>query len=762
MAATTLTVNPETVVVKVNSSVDIEITLDDASSYQCVADNGNVSIGVSDSGTGKKITGTTAGTSILTITADNNPDLVKTVKVVIDKENGEAVLDLSQSALTIKENAGEQLIDVTTTADSFIVTTSPEGIVTAAEVTGESKIKITPVAVGTTTVTVTATSKSGVDTTADIAVEVKALPTLVVNPTTLNFKANKTQTLEITTNQPDFGYVIDPVDLITFDKDNKIITGVKVGTGTITIYVNKDQEDELSQVVNLTITEPDVTTLVITPSNPTITVGGTLVLNVDTNDENFTVTNSNTGVASFDKTTKTITALSVGSTNLTFKAKFGEGEELEKVIPVTVEAAPVEPVTIEVNPSELSTLIKGDSKTFEVTTNAESYDVSLTNNAVAVYDTVTNTLTSKEVGTTDVVFTGKKAGTEDKSVTVTATVIDTTLSASVTSLDVEVGKEASFNIISNVFTEATLQVDDELKISTAKNNDKILVNGLEVGNANLVITARDKVINIPVRVYSVTTLTVSAMPTVTYVSKADVIEVATNASSFTFESADPAIVRLTRVDNTIVISGQADGKTTITITAQADGGQVETVSWEITSIKETTFSQTESEKILTDSKTTVAQKIAAFANDVGDIGKFVNNMVTYNTTMDPNLEESLSDEKGAAKSYNLYILIKDALEQEDYAAFKVKFDIINMIFTNYSATAFDEFALFRYDQAWMNKWGETSLTTFQNLCTLICTLCDIKTRAANLDSIDLDSALDSKKIELTETAINNIRKYYIV
>lgn len=763
MAKTQLVVDPETLVVKVNADANLQVEVDSGATYTVTANNSNVSITDNDSGDGKKITGVTAGTAVLTVTAtkegeDNN---VIEVPVVIDNADGTPLLTVENTTLTIKEADGIKTINVTTTVDDFTVKANNDNV-TVAKVEGQKQITITPVKGGESVVTIEATSKSSVKGTLTLNVTVVAKPTLEVTPATATFKVNKTQVLDIQTNQSDFGYVISPEDLVTFDKNSKTLTGVKVGTGKITIYVNKDQEGELSKEVQLTIEEPDITTLDVTPTNPTIVVGGTVKLTVTSNDPNYRVSNTNTTAVTFTKETGIVEANAVGSATLTFTAKYGEGEELTKQVIVTVEAAPVEPTTLVVTPSDPISLIKGDTKVFEVNTNADDYEVEIESSSIASYNKSTHTLTTLEAGSTSVKFKAQLTGSDLKEVTVLVNVADTNLVASENKLEVQTGNETSFTITSNIVGEVKVSTDDEEKIAVSKNNNTIFVNGLEVGEANVILTARDRTLTIPVKVFDVTLLSVSNKPNKVYVGKDLTVDVTTNATEFTVESVDPAIVKVIKVNNQVIISSQADGKTTIKIKAQVNGGDEVVVEWEITSILETSYTKEESDKLLTDPNTTVAEKLNKFSNDVGEYGKFVNNLISYNESMNPSNEVALSDEKGAAKNYNLYIQIKDAIETEDYAAFKVKFDVINMAYTEFSKGAFDEFALFRYDQAWSAKWGDVSLVTFQNLNTLICTLCNIKTRAAALSSLDLDKALDPTVLELTELGINNIKKYYVV
>lgn len=764
MAQPTLTVTPsDALVVKVNETVEVLTETD--GTLEVTADNENISIADGDTEGSKKITGATAGTSVLTFTATASDDSGETnvveVPVTIDEANGEAVLELDQTSLNVKENDAAVTVTVTTTADDFTVESDNDNVVVAK---GEGKtFTVTPAKPGDSVVTVKVTSKSSVETSVTLNVTVVALPTLTVTPDTVDFKVGKTQVFDIVTNQSDYAYVIEPSDIATFDKDSKTLSAIKQGTGKITFYVNKDQDEELSQVVTLNIAEADITRLEVSPTNPTIEVGGTLVLTVETNASDYSVSNTSTGTVSFDKSTKTITATAVGSATLTFTAKYGEGEEVSKQVIVTVEAKPVEPTTLEVTTSTPLTVVKGDKKVFTVETNADDYSVELNNSTLADYDKDTHTLTTKDFGNLSIKFSATKEGSTTVEKTIALEIVDTTLSATVTDIQLKVDEEVNFDLDSNILNEVKLTAEDEELIALARNNNRVTVNGIATGNTNIKVEARDKTLTIPVKVYIDTLLTVSSQPANIYVGKDIVLEINTNADSFEVESEHAGIVSVIKEGNLVTLSSVSAGVSKISIKAQAKGGDLVVIEWNVTSILETTYTREEVDKILTDSNTTVAEKLNSFAYDKSEFGTFVNNLIAYNKAMNPNDEENvITDEKGAARNYNLYIQIKDAVETEDYLVFKSKFDMINMAYTAFEKEAFNEFALFKYDQSWASKWGELSLTTFQNLNTVICTLCNIKTRAASIDAISLDKSLDITKIELSEIGINNIKKYYTV
>ena len=773
MAKPSLSVDVNPLILKVDSEATvINITTDGTISLEY--DEASIKVEAGETDNQKKVTGLTAGTSVLTIksvAADAGDQVEENtatleVPVTVDLADGKALLTLSEtSPLSIREDKQPVEVTVTTTVDDFEVISGTDSVATVEKVTGGEglKFKVTPVAVGESDILVSVTSKSNVETEITLKVNVTAKPNLEVNPTEISTKVNKEVVINVTTNSASaLSYTIEPSNLATFDVDSKTFKAINVGTGKLTIFTDKGTDDELSKEISFTIAEADVTQLEVSPTNPTIIVGGTVELTVTTNASDYTVSNTNTTSVSFDKVTRTITANAVGSATLTFTAKYGEGEEVSKQVVVTVEAAPVEPTYLDVTTTTPLSVVKGDTRVFTIDTNAEDYEVELNNSTLGSYSKETKTLTTLQPGSLTIKFKATKEGSDTVEKSFTLEIADVTLSATVTELELKVGEAKSFDIESNVLTEATAEATDSEKIAIAKNNNRVTVNGLEIGDTTIVLTARDKTVVVAIKVYVDTVLTVSAQPAQIYVGKDIALEVTTNAESYEVESEHVGIVGVVKEGNIVTLSSVSDGVSNITIKATANGGKEVVITWPITSIRETNYSREEVDKILTDSKTSLKEKIFSFANDKSEYGLFVNNLIAYNTAMDPNNEETLTDEKGAAKNYNLYIQIKDAIETEDYLAFKSKFDLINMVYTVFNKGAFNEFALFRYDQAWAAKWGNISLTTFQNLNTLITSLCDINTRASELSSLSLDKSLDLTKIELSELGANNIKKYYTV
>ena len=139
------------------------------------------------------------------------------------------------------------------------------------------------------------------------------------------------------------------------------------------------------------------------------------------------------------------------------------------------------------------------------------------------------------------------------------------------------------------------------------------------------------------------------------------------------------------------------------------------------------------------------------------VKSLVTKLEGYQEVMSPKAT-SVAPTQGAAKNFDLLSTIKSVANTEDYAEFKAKFDIVNAFFREYKDDAYSEWLLHRFDIEW--AWGKESLTAFQFLATVISMLCSKATREEQLTKVNLDNALDKELTNLSDTAVENIKKYY--
>lgn len=672
-------------------------------------------------------------------------------------------------------NGNTQVFEVNTNRDSYEATVTPTELGTYDN--GSSTFTANQEGTGTITFVVDKDYDSKVEVVKNVTVEASALEATTVTLTPNSITARvEGEEVEVAVSTDATDYTLDGVenDIVSVreDKENKkFYVSVKAtedgykpkDSTTITVKATADGKAEGSASLTVTLEDKQfVTELSIEPESVTMQVGAESTVVVTTNADDFTFSITDSGKVTFDKASRKLTALAAGSSSIIFSAKYRNGETVTKTLTVNVEAVPVIETTLEVTPNKEITLVKGDKQLFQVVTNAEDYEVELSNPAIATYSKADKTLSTTESGTLKLTFKATRKDSIEKTVEVTVVINEVRLTADLTSVSVNKGETVSFAITSNVIADVQANVSEYGYVAVSKNSNIITVEAIAVGEVDIVLTARGVTLTIPVKVTDITSLSVA--PQVPNMITSDTYQavVTTNAATFVVEVNDPEVIKASIEDKTITLKPLKAGSVIITVKAKALGGEEVVVSWPVTVIEQSNYTDEQAASILTDPTTTVAEKLRAFKNDIGKFGKYVANLTKYNEVMSPNLEETISDEKGAARNYSLYIQIKDTCSKEDYKEFKTEFDIINMVYLNYANDSFDEFALFRFDQAWTAKWGEVSLTTFQNLNTIICTLCDIKTRASNLSGISLDKSLDPNELELDEIAISNIKKYYEV
>lgn len=158
------------------------------------------------------------------------------------------------------------------------------------------------------------------------------------------------------------------------------------------------------------------------------------------------------------------------------------------------------------------------------------------------------------------------------------------------------------------------------------------------------------------------------------------------------------------------------------------------------------------------SSESIKDKLKAITELKNDVvyKSLVNKLLSYNNKMFGTMAVKPKD--GAAANYDLFNLIKQVVSDSDFDTFKIKFNIINLMFLGYDKEAFSEQKLHRFDYEW--KWGKESLTTYQHLITMIAMLANKSTREQHISKGILNRALNKDVIGLNETAIQNIIKYY--
>lgn len=130
---------------------------------------------------------------------------------------------------------------------------------------------------------------------------------------------------------------------------------------------------------------------------------------------------------------------------------------------------------------------------------------------------------------------------------------------------------------------------------------------------------------------------------------------------------------------------------------------------------------------------------------------FVAFYMDYGKTMGPKVNE----QEGARFNTRLYNNLITTLREQDDAVFKIKFDLINLIFRNGAKDAFNEFRLCRFSD--LQKISEKQLTTYHRLVVLIFSLADASTRAKNKKPL---AGFSASNTELNDNDVSRLKRYY--
>ena len=547
------------------------------------------------------------------------------------------------------------------------------------------------------------------------------------------------------------------------------------------------------------VVEPrEKVTLTVTPESYTGKVGDTISLSIVTEAFEYTIETNKDSVATVDQANKTVTGIGVGSATITVRASLAGKDDAVINIPVTFEAlaqatAPIAQLTTNtvVSGNELTfTYIIADGDRLHVTVPEGKGSVSVIGNRVVYTPHITRTQ--------DLVILQAVAISPDN---VSSAPVETVISVSPVKLPpvtLEVTPvSAEFKAGTTINVEVTTDAQTvELRSSDEKiarvDSDNYTITGVAGGEAIVTVIAQhpDKStaqFNIPVIVRP---LAAAKVPVLT--SKVlDVqsegrlelefeplsegghlvfmvpegkgsIEFADNFAVYTaFETdkTEKVTIRVYEVSADNLKSNPIDIVIRVRRVVEEVSGDIDIIIDPNATIK---YSEPQIKVILNKTGITVREKLDLIKySGPTSLKEAVDKLDKYETAMNPEIEIKDST-VGAINNYSLYTLIKNIASTRDYEKFKLRFDIINLYFKEYQYSGFNEFLLQRFDEKW--SWGEDNLITYQNLITVITSLCDITKRASNLKRLDLDKALDPTVVRPLNAnggfAIQNIKAYY--
>lgn len=641
-----------------------------------------------------------------------------------------------------------------------------------------------------------ATAENSIEKTAEINIKVKTKVMLEVIPSTITINQfEESIDFLINTDADAVSAVVTNEDIATYDSETRKVTGVAVGSTEITFTGSKANKVDTSVVVPITVNE-EVIYIPKLLSNQTSVVGGDVLdLRFVTPQTGATlsarVENEEAGTVRVDGDTVYFESKNVTENKLStvyVKTVKGVKESAEITVPVLVTARPKTKITIE-GPSKLKV---GDSYDYKVVTEASSFVIESSAPDIAAVEN--DLVVAKAAGEVVITARATAANKLEGTATITATVTEKVkgtkprLLTDPSRLTIERAKELTleFQLVTNEVLVG--EVDPSLGSISIVNNIATVYLLPNVVSDTVLFTFKalsvDNVESDPLEV----TVTVNKLkdlmpvPVTPVVNK---IKIEENMSYEVLLNTSLAGIKYKLFANpnnivdvntqTMTIIGNTAGDGYITIVASAIGYDNNIINIPVTVTEDPDEEvpevpenpdQTGPEEISEQAISDLLNKKGIPVREKLDTIKksgplafkaIVNKLDSYNEQMNPAVS-NLDNKQCANKNFELYTMIKNATNVADNSSFSLRFDIINLYFKEYKNEAFDEFALFRADDAW--TWGDDSLQTYQNLITIITSLCDITTRANNIRTIDVAGSLNKSNIDLTLLSKQNIVGYY--
>ena len=236
----------------------------------------------------------------------------------------------------------------------------------------------------------------------DITINAKQTPNLTVTPNPIALTIGGTEVITVVEDS-DADAVISVVDtnVATYDPSTNTLTAVGVGSTQLKVVLAETSSFATKEVlVDVTVNAKQTPNLTVTPNPIALTIGGTEVITVvEDSDADAVISVVDTNIATYDASTKTLTSVGVGSTQLkVVLAETSSFATKEVLVDVTVNAKQTPNLTVSPNPIALT--IGGTELITVVEDSDADAVVSVVDTNVATYDASTKTLTSVGVGNT--------------------------------------------------------------------------------------------------------------------------------------------------------------------------------------------------------------------------------------------------------------------------------------------------------------------------------------------------------------------------
>ena len=288
-----------------------------AATYTATSDNENITL--TQNGNTLSVTGVTAGSAVITITAqrDTYREATITIPVTI-AEIQYTEISADVSSVDIMET-NSQVVNVTTNADSITATTSDASVATYT-INGKV-LTINAVGAGSANITISAQADLHLESSIVIPVNVTEMPMteLETSVDSIQIMQGGEDEIVVTTNASSFAASVNNSYATTSVNGNtvSITVGTTLAQSILTIEAQADGCKKATKEITIEIIEKETTSLSVSPASISVSVGGTSeAISVTTNADTYNVIVSDTSIARYDSTTRQVIGVKAGSTRL--------------------------------------------------------------------------------------------------------------------------------------------------------------------------------------------------------------------------------------------------------------------------------------------------------------------------------------------------------------------------------------------------------------------------------------------------------------
>ncbi len=547
IAVTGVTLNKSTLSLEVGSSETLVATVqpDNATNKNLTWSSSDKSVATVDAG--GKVSALKAGKTTITVTTeDGNKSAVCEVTV---KEATIAVtgVTLNKSTLSLEVGSSETLVATVqpdNATNKNVTWSSSDKSVATVDAGG----KVSALKAGKTTITVT-TEDGG----KSAACAVTVISNLVIDKSAVEVEIGKTATVKILSGSGNYSVESNNTGIATATLSGTVvtITGIAIGNTTVTI---KDNATNQTKTVAVTVTHPN---LAIDRSEVEVEKGITAIVNILAGSGNYSVSSSNTTIATatLSGTVVTITGIAAGNTTVTIK---DNATNQTKIVTVTVTHPNL---AIDKNAVEVE---KGKTATVNILAGSGNYSVESGNAAIATatLSGTVATITGVAVGNTTVTI---KDNTTNQTKIVTVTVIIPNLAIDRSAVEVEIGKTAIVNITAGS-GDYSVNSDNATIATATLSGTVVTITGVAAGNTT--VTIKDNTTN------QTKTVTVKVTHPNLAIDRSEVeveigitatVNITAGSGNYSVTSNNTTIATAILSGTVVTITGIAGGNTTVTV-----------------------------------------------------------------------------------------------------------------------------------------------------------------------------------------------------